>query len=60
MIESADNIGPVDDSNDEESSLVTDPSWLVNDINRRLYITPVAPRVHVAEAGKMSSSFFTG
>jgi hypothetical protein len=29
-------------------------------VARRLYVTPAAPRVHVAEAGKMDSTLFTG
>lgn len=40
--------------------LLKNPQLLVNDINRRVYTTPAAPRVLLAEAGKLSSSFFTG
>ena len=49
-----------EDSKHKRKELVKNPKWLVNDIRRRLYVSPFVPRVFEAEAGKVSSGLFTG
>jgi hypothetical protein len=42
----------------EENPVLRDGAWLVNDLARRLKINPLAPKVSLADAGRLSSTSF--
>lgn len=44
---------------EEFPARVRDPAWVVHDLQRRLSISAVVPRILLAEGGMMSSSNFT-
>lgn len=43
----------------EDTSRVKNPSWLANDICRRVNVSPLLPKFYVAKAGTLSANYFT-
>ena len=43
----------------DKSMFVKNPTWLSNDLCRRIDISPLLPKISAAEAGTISSNFFT-